>query len=239
VKKTFAYLLALLATGGAISYVLAQNPPMGTNPPATTTSSQPARTGPRICLVNIAKVLKDFNKANQEGMAISKRRQFYVDSVKPMRERLAELSRQIQAAPSETVKAQLKEQALQINRQIEDLDHKAQEELTQMSDRVIVEVYKQIKAAISDIAMANNIDLVMCYPDASDEKDDGKAAIAQLKLQTPALTPFYHKGMDITDYVIRTLNARHPAPPVERPAAPSTPGAAPATPMNTTPARQP
>ena len=69
---------------------------------------------------------------------------------------------------------------MRVNRQIEDLDRKAQEELTGMSDRVIVDVYSQIELAIDDIAVANNMDLVMCYPDAGDEKDDKKPAVAQL-----------------------------------------------------------
>jgi hypothetical protein len=32
-------------------------------------------------------------------------------------------------------------------------------------------------------------------------------------LQTPALIPFYHQGMDITKVVSDTLNARYPSPP--------------------------
>lgn len=54
----------------------------------------------------------------------------------------------------------------------------------------------------------------MCYPDASTPEDEKKPAVAQLKLQTPALIPYYHRNMDITDVVIKTLNTRHPAPPV-------------------------
>ena len=217
-KKIAVYLSALLAvSGGVLSEARAQMPPTtgGTTPAPT---AQPAR--PRIALVNIAKVLKEFNKANQDGLAITKRRQTYVESVKPLRDRLAELSKQVQQATNETVRAKLREDALTVNRQIEDIDRRAQEELGALSDKVIVDVYKQIKAAIGDIAAANNMDLVLCYPDASDEKDDNKPAVAQLKLQTPALIPFYHRNMDITDYVIKTLNARHPAPPVQASEAP-------------------
>ena len=79
-------------------------------PPATGTT-QPAPARPRIALVNIAKVLKEFNKANQEGLAISKRRRIR-SSIRCDRSTkiFADLSRQIQAAQSETIKAKLKEE---------------------------------------------------------------------------------------------------------------------------------
>jgi hypothetical protein len=83
-----------------------------------------------------------------------------------------------------------------------------------VSDRTIIEVYQNIKSTIDAIAVTNNLDLVMCYPDASTAEDEKKPALAQLKLQTPALIPFYHRGMDITEVVVKTLNTRHPAPPI-------------------------
>ena len=168
----------------------------------------PAKLG----VVNIAKVLKEFNSANQAGLAISKRRQQYVDEVRPLREDLADLTKRIEAAVTEKVKAELKESALKINRQIEDLDRAAQKELTEMSDRVIVNVYSQIREMISEMAKERGADIVAAYPDGSDEKDHLQPAIAQLKLQTPALTPFFIKPeLDFTDDLIDRINKKYPA----------------------------
>jgi hypothetical protein len=50
-------------------------------------------------------------------------------------------------------------------------------------------------------------------------------------LQTPALIPFYHSGMDITKVVVDTLNARYPSPP----APPVTTAGGTESPMGTTP----
>jgi Skp family chaperone for outer membrane proteins len=186
-----------------------QTPPTGNPPPS---SQQPTR--PRIALVNIAKVLKEYNKGAADGMAITKKRQDYVDKIKPLREMLATKTKLMQQSQIPAEKEKLQKEALAVNRQIEDIDQEAQRVLTEMSDRTIVEVYTNIKTVINDIAVTNNLDLVMCYPDASSPDEDKRPAVAQLKLQTPALIPFYHRGMDITEVVVVTLNRRHPAPPV-------------------------
>lgn len=210
-KRTFklATTLAVFAGIGLFgSAAEAQMAPATGNPPAT----QPQR--PRIALVNIAKVLREFNKANADGQIITKKRQEYVTKVGMYREKLAAKSKELNLTQDPQKKEALQKEALAINRQIEDLDREAQQVLGDLTDKTIVDVYQSIKTTINDIAVANNLDLVMCYPDSSTPEDDKKPAIAQIKLQTPALTPFYHRGMDITDVVVVTLNRRHPAPPV-------------------------
>ncbi|MCE9532328.1 MAG: OmpH family outer membrane protein [Planctomycetes bacterium] len=212
-KKFLISLAAVAALGGVFWGVnninAQQGAPMGGAP---TASPQPAR--PRIALVNIAKVLREFNKANADGQMINTKRQEYVDRVRPYREKLAAMSRQIQSTVNPDERAKLTKEATAIQRSIEDVDNEAQKVLGELTDRTIVEVYQNIKTTIGDIATANNLDLVMCYPDGSSPEDDKKAAVAQLKLQTPALIPFYHRGMDISEVVVVTLNKRHPAPPV-------------------------
>ena len=213
VKKILFSLAAVAAIACAYwgeSLINAQQPPTGNPPPAS--ASQPMR--PRIALVNIAKVLREFNKANADGQSITKKRQEYVDRVKPLREKMALLQKQIQQTADPLKREQLQKEGLAYGRQVEDIDQEAQRVLGELTDKTIVEVYQNIKAVINDIAVTNNLDLVMCFPDASTADDDKKPAVAQLKLQTPALIPFYHRGMDITEVVIVTLNRRHPAPPV-------------------------
>jgi Skp family chaperone for outer membrane proteins len=221
VKRIFICLTAVAALGGIVycGTIVGAQP---VSPPA----AAPAQMRPRIALVNIAKVLRDFAKASAEGKIITAKRQYYVDEIKPLREMLAAKSRQIQQTVQPTEKEKLQKEAVAINRKIEDLDQEAQRVLGELTDRTIIEVYQNIKTTINDIAVTNNLDLVMCYPDASDVKDEMKPQIISLKLQTPALMPFYHRGMDITQVVVDTLNKRHPAPPV--------PVTAPSSPMGRT-----
>ncbi len=213
-KKTLLGLTAAAACGVLLwldGSANAQAPAAPAAAPAPAAASQPAR--PRIALVNIAKVLREFNKANADGSGITKKRQEYVDTARPLSEKLAAISRQIQNSQVPAEKEKLQKEAIALNRQLEDLQEQAKRVLGDLTDHTIVEVYQNIKAVINDIAVTNNLDLVMCFPDASNAEDDKKPAVAQLKLQSPALIPFYHRGMDITDVVIVTLNRRHPAPP--------------------------
>ncbi len=98
-----------------------------------------------------------------------------------------------------------------VQRKIDDVDRQAQRELTALSNETIVRVYQEIKGVIYDIAKTNNLDMVLCYPAASKPEDENSPQVAQLMLQTPALIPFYHHGMDITEVVTKTLNARYPS----------------------------
>jgi Skp family chaperone for outer membrane proteins len=208
VKRTFTRLAALATVG----LTVALNPAAQAqaNPPA---GSAPAPRPQRIVICNIAKVLRDYNKANFKGAEITRKRQAYVGKVNALREKMNAINQDFQRAQVPEQKKQFQEQALAINRQIEDIDREAQRELTQLSNDTIVQVYQEIKGVIYDIAKTNNLDMVLCYPSASKPEDENSPQVAQLMLQTPALIPFYHQNMDITKVVTDTLNARYPSPP--------------------------
>jgi Skp family chaperone for outer membrane proteins len=211
VKRTFTRLAALATVGTALVWaaaVVAQG-----TPPA---GGQPAPRPQRICIVNMPKVLKEYDKANFQGHIITEKRQAYVTQVSGKREKLAEINKLYNQSANPEQKKALQEQALAVQREIEDIDRKAQTELTQLSNDTIVQVYKEIKGVIADIAKTNNLDMVLAYPAATKPEEENSPQVAQLMLQAPALTPFYHRGMDITDVVVQTLNARYPSqkPPV-------------------------
>jgi len=183
---------------------MAQGPAGGTSPAPTQPRPQ------RIVIVNIAKVLRDYNKANFLGAEITKKREAYVKRVQAYRDQIADVNKRFAASQDPQMKKQLQEEALGIQRKIEDVDREAQRELTGLSNDTIVRVYQEIKGVIFDIAKTNNLDMVLCYPAASKPEDENSPQVAQLMLQTPALIPFYHHGMDITEVVVKTLNARAP-----------------------------
>lgn len=207
--KRFVTRLAAIATvGAAASFVpaaVAQAPAGGGTAPATPAPTQ------RICIVNIAKVLRDYDKANFRGHVITEKRQAYVGQVNALREQLAKINKDFQTSQIPEEKKKFQEQALAVQRKVEDIDRSAQAELTTMSNETIVAVYQEIKGVIKDIAEANGLGMVMCFPAASKTEDDNSPPVAQLMLQTPALIPFYHRGMDITEVVIKTLNTRYPS----------------------------
>jgi Skp family chaperone for outer membrane proteins len=211
VKLTFTRLATIATVGAALACAPAVNAQPGTTTAPSGGGAQPAPRAQRICIVNIAKVLREYNKANFQGAEITKKRQNYVTMVNAKREKMAELQKLYTNATVPDQKKQYQEQALAVQREIEDIDRKAQQELTQLSNDTIVRVYQEIKGVIGDIAKTNNLDMVLAYPAASKPEEENSPQVAQLMLQTPALIPFYHRGMDITDVVVQTLNARYPS----------------------------
>lgn len=209
-KRTFTRLAALATVGTALAYA-PEAVAQGTAPAGG--GAAPAAPRPqRICIVNMPKVLREYDKANFQGQEITEKRQAYVSLVTGKREQLAEINKQFQTQQDPAQKKVLQEKALAVQREIEDLDRKAQAELTQLSNDTIVRVYQEIKGVITDIAKTNNLDMVLAYPAATKPEEENTPQVAQLMLQAPALTPFYHRGMDITDVVVQTLNARYPSP---------------------------
>jgi Skp family chaperone for outer membrane proteins len=206
--KRISTRLAAVATVGVALAIASAAAAQGTTGGGTSTPPQPRPQ--RIVIVNIAKVLRDYNKANFLGAEITKKREAYVKRVQAYRDQIAEVNKKYAAVQDPQMKKQLQEEALGIQRKIEDVDREAQRELTSLSNDTIVRVYQEIKGVIFDIAKTNNLDMVLCYPAASKAEDENSPQVAQLMLQTPALIPFYHHGMDITEVVVKTLNARAP-----------------------------
>lgn len=208
-KRIFTRLAAFATFGVVLGLSTAASAQEKTNPPPTQPKPQ------RICIVNIAKVLRDYNKANFLGTEITKKREAYVGQVTKLRTELTDIQKQYGMATPPELKKQLEEKARGVQRKIEDIDREAQADLTKVSNETIVRIYTDIKSVIYDIAKTNNLAMVLGYPAASKVEDENSPQVATLMLQTPALIPFYHDGMDITDVVIKTLNARAPEfPPV-------------------------
>ncbi len=211
VKKILFGLVAALGVGALVwceTSVDAQAP----GQPASQAQAQPMR--PRIALVNIAKVLRQFEKVTVEGKAVNARRQYYADQVKVLRDKMADCQKRASSTPIPAERDRAIAEGKDCQRKLEDLEPIAQKELTELMDKSLLEVYQNIKSVIEAVAVANNIELVMCYPDASTPEEEKKPEIARLKLQSPALIPYYQRNMDITEVVVVTLNKRYPAPPV-------------------------
>jgi Skp family chaperone for outer membrane proteins len=230
VKRTVAYLTAVLALGGVIVYATSGLAQQGNNGQGAAggAAAQPQRS--KIALINIAKVLKEYKRANAQGQEIATKRKQYLDQVNALRTAINDKNKQI-ADPKtpQDVKERLQREMVQANRQIEDIDRTAQKELGEVSNNTIVKVYSEITEITKAFAEAYGFELVLAYPDATSTTEASTPVVAQLKLQTPALMPFYVRpGIDISDSVIKALNERYPAPEAKAPA-PGSSGVTPAS----------
>jgi Skp family chaperone for outer membrane proteins len=183
---------------------------------STPSSAQDKAARSKIAVFNIAKVLRQYNRANQDGKEIAKKRQGYLEQINTYRNQIADKNKQLAATVDQKQKDSLQESVYALNQEIDKLDRAASKVLSEMSNDTIVKVYKEIQGLVKEVAEVNGFELILAYPDASDEKEKNTPLVAQLMLQTPALMPFYvNSSLDITDYIIKNLNTRYPAPPVD------------------------
>ena len=204
-KRIFASLMGMTVfLSVATSLALAQAPTPAAAPTPTVRS--------KVGLVNIAKVLREFAKANERGEDIALRRRSYLEQVGKVRLDMNEINKKLAQSADPKEKESLQQSILAKTRTIEDIDRTAQKELTDLSNGTITQVYSEIKQVVGAVAVNYSLEMILCYPDATTAEEARSPTVAQLKLQTPALMPFYHSpSMDYTEVVIRTLNSNFPA----------------------------
>jgi Skp family chaperone for outer membrane proteins len=234
-KKTVAYLSALAALGGGV--YLGAGALKAQQPAAGAPAASPART--KIGLINMAKVLKRYEKGNAAVKTLQDTRNTYIMQVNEKRQQINEQRKSLEKALG-AQKDQIEATITRLEREIQDVDKKAQKELSQMSNDTLLQVYREIKSVVDAVAQAQDLDLILGYIDAADEQDPNAAVMsAQLKLQATAAIPLYSKpSMDVTETVVLTLNKHYPAPTGVRPAGATAPATG-APPAGTAGAGQP
>ena len=165
---------------------------------------------PRIGLVNMAKLLKEYKEGNTKGAAVMTRRKEVLDKISAKRVKIATLQGELVKTDDKKAQTALEEKIKDMTQLVADMEKEAVQELKEMSDHAVVESYQEIKKAIAEIAQANNLDLVWSYVDFLDPKDEQNADLLRNRLNIPAATPLYHKHVDITDQVLKMLNDAPP-----------------------------
>jgi Skp family chaperone for outer membrane proteins len=166
---------------------------------------------PRIGYVNVAKVLGDFRRMNQECERITARRIAYLGQAKSERDLIQQLTLQYNATRDSQLKKALQEQALAANRRLEAIDKEATENLTDLSNKNNVAVFRQISDAIADLAKDRGLDVVEGFSAAWLPENQRGPEVAKSMLHTPALMPYYLKPeLDFTDEIIERLNKKYP-----------------------------
>jgi len=172
---------------------------------------------PRIGYVNIAKVLREFKKAMENGKAVTARRQEFIEKLKPLQEAIDAKTKELGSAVNANEREGLQKELTVLRQEMTKMNQEAQKTLSELTDQMIADVYKDIQGGIADLANERKLDVVECYSDATTPEDLKKAAVAQQKLQSTALYPFFvRKELLLTDDVIELLNKKHPPAKVEK-----------------------
>jgi Skp family chaperone for outer membrane proteins len=101
-------------------------------------------------------------------------------------------------------------EALQIQRQLEDLKAEATRKLSNRGDEAIRAIYIDVQAIVNRYAETHGLDLVMHYNDAISKEEYLSPQNIARKLSTGALMPMYEgKGIDISEDITEALNKKY------------------------------
>ena len=220
VKKTL-FILAGLAALGSLGYFGMRVSGQGVTPAAATTQDKPTL---KIGVINVAKVLKNYDKANYLGEVLlteAKAKDKYIQ------DQLLALQGEERKIEAEADKAKREAMMKDVGARKLDLDNQAREYKAKFSEKqadMAVGVNKEINAVIDSIVKTYKLELVLTYPGVIDDAERDKAPDAFRRLSTPAvMVAWAHPGLDMTDTVIATLNKYFPKP-AGAPAATGVPG---------------
>jgi Skp family chaperone for outer membrane proteins len=232
VKNAFACVVGAFALiGGYVIFgggVVAQPPagsrsgvqPVNATVPATTPMASP---GTRVAVVNINKVLKNYNKAQSLNSSIRTKVQAYAAEINAKKEEIQKLQTKL-TSPTTTPQEKdgIEKQIVNLQRYLQDKDNEARKVISKEQGDIAVQIFREIEGVIRAVAASNNFDIVLSYPDATDDAEMYTQDNVVRKLAAQAAMPlFYKPHVDMTNAVIQTLNASYPAPtPTSTPPAP-------------------
>jgi Skp family chaperone for outer membrane proteins len=173
----------------------------------------PAIPKSKIAVFNMAKVMKDYNKAKYQVNLLNEERKKLMAELVAMQAQYLKNQRELfyedEFKPDET---KGRKQVALIN-QIEDKDRKINKQMNEKEEAIFSSFYDEIKTVVDKLAELNGYDIVLAYPDAISPEELKNSKIKELKLKPLAAQPFFvARHVDVTDVVIKTLNVWYPPP---------------------------
>jgi Skp family chaperone for outer membrane proteins len=167
---------------------------------------------PRIAVINMVDVVSNYTKAKESKQTMTALLAPYQKMHSSLQAELARLQQVVKDSPQDTATRDVAEAKLKvIQRQIEDLGAEGRKIATQKSEQQVVEIYRDIEAAVQRYAESHQIDLVLTYSEPAKEERMKHANITR-KMQTGATMPLYIRPrLDITQAVIQSLNDAYAA----------------------------
>jgi Skp family chaperone for outer membrane proteins len=196
---TIAAALAVLAYGASlVSRTSAQQ-----NNPA----QQRAPLQTRIALLNLAEVIKNYNKVKTFELTFKDEVKYYQAELEKKRTEALAIQEKIKKpdTPNEQREA-LQKQFKALERELQDRSDDIKQKLAKKDFDLMVQIYKEVRDTAATVARTYQIDLVLQYNDVPRE-EEFNPAVFQRKMGNPACMPMYYdERMDITSYVTKLLN---------------------------------
>ena len=170
-----------------------------------------AAAGPRVAVFNMAAVMRDYEKAKYQVYLLNQRRTTESANLLKLRDEHGKTQGRLAKEADPAAKDRLRAELRTVTFRIQEEDARINKLLNDEASRIIGELYDDIQAEVDRIAEKNGYAVVFAYPDAVTTAERGNPHLKELKLKPPAAQPFYvAKDADITEEVIRSLNAAHP-----------------------------
>jgi len=209
VKKSLYILAGLLAMGGLGwfgAWVSAQQG--GTPAPAPA-----AKPTTKVGVMNIAKVLKNFTKANYLGDTLINEAKEHEKSLNQSKIQLQQDEQRVMSLPKGPAQDEelkrLRATKLSIDEKEIDFKKKLAEKQSAMADQVM----QAMDQIVDFLSKQNGLELVISYQDATSEEEMKLPGYSIRRLSVPGASVMWKvPGMDITDEVVRYLNHYHKAP---------------------------
>jgi Skp family chaperone for outer membrane proteins len=215
----------------ALGVTAVLGPSLWAQPGTTTTTaqnpqaSQTSQTrGTKVAVLNLAKVINSYKKWDafkEEYKGEYKR--LFEDRVTPLKAKLESLEKEVKnpATTPERKEAATKE-GKQIERQIQDIADEAKNALGKKEADQFVQLYREVRDAVTTIATYYNFEIVMHFNDAFDPKDMDTPQNVARKMGHPGCMPiFINPSSDISTTVIDFLNRAYTAKPAASTATPA------------------
>jgi Skp family chaperone for outer membrane proteins len=183
----------------------ATNPPAATQPQVTQTNNLP---GTRVAVVNINKVLKDYQKAQKLNNDIKTEVQQFAQRMEAKKAELTKLQAQLtQPGTLQAQREQIERTILAINRDLQDIDNEARKVISKKQGDIAVMIFREIESVIKSVATSQGYDIVFSYPDGTTPEEMYSQDNIVRKLAAQAAMPLFYKPQnDVTQHVIVTLN---------------------------------
>ena len=177
----------------------------------------------RVGLVNIAQVIKNYNKFKAYQEAIKKEIEPLNKEIEAKKNQISVMKTQMEKPETPAAqKEQLEKQIKDMSRQMQDKMEEANKSFSKRSLDQLKIIYMDVEGAIKSLARGQGWELVFQYSDVVDPAEKYSPASIQAKLGNQACFPIYNDDrMDVTAAVIDMLNRNVQA--TNTPAAPAAP----------------
>jgi len=166
----------------------------------------PAQT--RVAVLNLRRVIKNYDRYQQFIEEMKKQEQGYVDAIKAKQTQIEALTKQAELLQGPARDAKEKEMRT-VQQEIENIKLDARKEMAAKGNDEMVKVFIAVRDAASRYAKANNFDLVLHFEGAGDEKEVDTSALVTKQINAGCSPLYWNSSLDISGPVLDAVNAAH------------------------------